>query len=88
LLEQFAPCDLVLVEGFKRQPIPKLEIHRAAAACPLLFRHDEHIIAVATDELLDTSLPQFDLGDYDDIANFILSHLGLRGRAPVLHRVT
>jgi molybdopterin-guanine dinucleotide biosynthesis protein B len=88
LLERFAPCDLVLVEGFKRQPIPKLEIHRAAAARPLLFRHDEHIIAIATDEPLDTSLPQFDLGDYDAIAEFILAHLGLLDRAPLLQQAT
>jgi molybdopterin-guanine dinucleotide biosynthesis protein B len=88
LLERFAPCDLVLVEGFKRQPIPKLEIHRAAAARQLLFRHDEHIIAIATDEPLDTSLRQFDLGDYDGIAEFILAHLGLLDRAPVLRQAT
>ncbi len=81
LLERFAPCDLVLVEGFKRQPIPKLEIHRTAAAKPLLFRHDEHIIAIATDEPLDTILPQFALEDYDAIAEFILLHLELRGQA-------
>jgi molybdopterin-guanine dinucleotide biosynthesis adapter protein len=80
LLARFAPCDLVLVEGFKRQPIPKLEIHRAAASKPLLYRHDEHIVAIATDERLETTLPQFDLNDYDPIAEFILVHLGLRGQ--------
>ena len=72
-------ADIVLVEGFKRQPIPKLEIHRAAAARPLLFRHDEHIVAIATDEPIDTTLPQFGLEDYDPIAEFILVHLGLPG---------
>jgi molybdopterin-guanine dinucleotide biosynthesis protein B len=79
LLTRFAPCDLVLVEGFKRQPIPKLEIHRAAAARPLLFRHDEHIVAIATDEPIDTTLPRFGLEDYDEITEFILVHLGLPG---------
>ena len=88
LLVRFAPCDLVLVEGFKRQPIPKLEIHRAAAPKPLLFRHDEHIVAIATDEPLDTDLPQFALEDYDPIAEFILGHLDLLGRIPRLRRVT
>ncbi|MBL8539228.1 MAG: molybdopterin-guanine dinucleotide biosynthesis protein B [Betaproteobacteria bacterium] len=88
LLARFAPCDLVLVEGFKRQPIPKLEIHRAAAARPLLFRHDEHVIAIATDEPIDTLLPQFDLEDYDAIAEFILAHLDLLRAAPRLRRVT
>jgi molybdopterin-guanine dinucleotide biosynthesis protein B len=84
LLARFAPCDLVLVEGFKRQPIPKLEIHRAAASKPLLFRHDAHIVAVATDEPLETDLPQFGLEDYDPIAEFILVLLGLRGEVPQL----
>lgn len=79
LLERFAPCDLVLVEGFKRQPIPKLEIHRSAAARPLLFQNDEHIVAIATDEPIDTALPQFGLEDYDAIAEFILEHVGLQG---------
>lgn len=88
LLARFAPCDLVLVEGFKRQPIPKLEIHRAAAACPLLFRRDEHIIALATDEPIDTLLPQFDLDDYDAIVEFILAHLDLLRETPPLRRVT
>jgi molybdopterin-guanine dinucleotide biosynthesis protein B len=80
LLARIAPCDLVLVEGFKRQPIPKLEIHRAAASRPLLFRHDEHIVAIATDEPLETDLPQFGLNDYDPIAEFVVAHLGLRGQ--------
>lgn len=84
LIERFAPCDLVLVEGFKRQPIPKLEIHRSAASKPLLFRHDEHIVAIATDEPLATDLPQFGLEDYDPIAEFILLHLGLHGEVPQL----
>ncbi len=88
LLDRFAPCDLVLVEGFKRKPIPMLEIHRAAAAHPLLFRHDEHIVAIATDEPLDTLLPQFDLDDYDSITEFILAHLELLREVPRLRQVT
>jgi molybdopterin-guanine dinucleotide biosynthesis protein B len=79
-LSRLAPCDLVLVEGYKRQPIPKIEVHRAASGKPLLYREDDHIVAVATDELLDTTLPQFDLNDADRIAEFILAHLGLRGQ--------
>ena len=77
-LAHLSPCDLVLVEGFKRQPIPKLEIHRKAAGTPLIFPGDPTVVAVATDERLDTRLPQFGLQDYDDMAAFILGHLGLR----------
>jgi molybdopterin-guanine dinucleotide biosynthesis adapter protein len=77
-LRCLSPCDLVLVEGFKQQPIPKLEIHRRESGKPLLYPHDPHIVAVATDEPLDTALPQFRLAEYDDIAAFIMNHLGLR----------
>ena len=77
-LARLSPCDLVLVEGFKREPIPKLEVHRQANAKPLLFTHDPNIVAVASDVLLDTSLPYFDLGAIDRIGLFILKTTGLR----------
>ena len=77
LLARLSPCDLVLVEGFKLQPIPKLEIHRNSTGSPLLYPGDPHIVAVATDARLDTGLPQFALGDYPAISRFILGHLGL-----------
>jgi molybdopterin-guanine dinucleotide biosynthesis adapter protein len=74
-LKRLAPCDLVLIEGFKAYPIPKLEIHRKDAGKPLLFPDDSYIVAVATDTRLDTKLPQFDLNDPDAISGFILSYL-------------
>ena len=70
-LARLSPCDLVLVEGFKREPIPKLEIHRQANAKPLLFTQDPHIIAIATDAPIETSLPRFDLSAIDAIVFFI-----------------
>jgi molybdopterin-guanine dinucleotide biosynthesis protein B len=48
-LARLSPCDLVLIEGYKAAPIPKLEIWRPAAGKPLLFPRDPHIIAIATD---------------------------------------
>lgn len=75
LVARLAPCDLVLVEGFKADPIPKLEIHRQASGKPLLFPGDPHIVAVATDEPLATDLPQFDLNRVEDIATFVLQRL-------------
>lgn len=78
LLQRLTPCDLALVEGFKRDPVPKLEIHRRATGKPLLFPGDPHIVAVATDEPLQTSLPQFSLDDAPAIAGFILNHLNLK----------
>jgi molybdopterin-guanine dinucleotide biosynthesis adapter protein len=51
-LERLSPCDLVLIEGYKREPLPKLEVWRSAVGKPLLFPEDEHIIALATDDPL------------------------------------
>ena len=77
-LARLSPVDLVLVEGFKRQAIPKLEVHRTETHKPLLFPHDENIVAVATDAALETTLPRFDLDDVDAISDFVLRRSGLR----------
>jgi molybdopterin-guanine dinucleotide biosynthesis protein B len=71
-LKRMSPCDIVLVEGFKKQPIPKLEIHRKAHRVPFLFGDDPHILGIATDEQLATGLPQFRLDDYAGLAAFVL----------------
>ena len=71
LLGHFSPCDLVLVEGYKHDPIPRIEVHRAGGDRPLLFPRDPHVIAVATDEPLETKLPQFGLDDAPAVAQFI-----------------
>jgi molybdopterin-guanine dinucleotide biosynthesis protein B len=76
-LKHLSPCDLVIVEGYKSEPIAKVEVHRAAGHTPLLHPGDPHVVAVATDEPLDTGLPQLDLNDAEDVARFILTHLGL-----------
>lgn len=77
LLERLTPCDLVLVEGFKKQAIPKIEIHRLAADTPLLFPADPHIVALATDARIPTGLPMFGLEDHAGITGFMLKYLGL-----------
>lgn len=77
-LKRFSPCDLVLIEGFKKQDFPKLEVHRKATGKPLLHPTDRHVVAVATDEPLDTPLPQFRLDDYEAICGFIMDFTGLR----------
>jgi molybdopterin-guanine dinucleotide biosynthesis protein B len=77
LCERMAPCDLLLVEGFKREPIPKLEIHRPAQGKPLLHPHDPHIVAIASDSPINTPLPRLDLNQPSAIAAFILKHLQL-----------
>lgn len=72
--------DLVLVEGFKREPIPKIELHRTELGHPPLFPQDPHVIAIATDAPLDvnTDLPVLNLNDPQQILEFIL--YWLRGK--------
>lgn len=80
LLERMTPVDLVLVEGFKRCPHLKLEVHRAARGTPLLAQGDPSIVAVASDApLRDLALPRFDLDDVTGIATFILERVELAG---------
>ena len=76
-LKHLSPCDVVLVEGYKHQAIPKIEVHRKAANAPLLHPQDANVVAIATDEPLDTSLPQIALDDAPAVARFIVRHLAL-----------
>jgi len=76
-LKQLSPCDLVIVEGYKSAAIPKIEVHRRDGHTPLIHPEDAHVVAVATDERLDTGLPQLDLDDAAAVARFIIQHLGL-----------
>ena len=79
-LARLAPCDLVLVEGFKRQAIPKVEVHRAAFGRPLMAPENADIVAVAADVDVLTSLPVLDLNEPAAVAGFIVECLGLAGR--------
>ncbi len=76
-LARMSPCDLILVEGFKFAPIPKLEVWRAGPGEAMLHPTDPHIVALATDAKVETKLPRLDLNDDAQIADFILRHLGL-----------
>jgi molybdopterin-guanine dinucleotide biosynthesis protein B len=76
LVSRMSPCDLLLVEGFKRYDMPKLEVYRAANDKPLLHPGDTQIVAIAADAPLDTRLPQLDLNDPDAIAAFVLDYNG------------
>jgi len=76
-IKRIAQCDLVLVEGFKRERIPKLEVYRAEVGEPLLHPHDADIVAIASDRRIDTTLPQFNLDHHAAIADFVLRHVQL-----------
>ncbi len=74
LLERLPPCDLVLVEGYKHEPIPKLEVHRAATAKPWLFPGDPHILAVASDAVPPDGFPRIGLDAIPQLSDFIVDH--------------
>lgn len=65
--------DLILVEGFRAVSFPKIELHRPSTGQPLLHPQDSSIIAIASDEPLQTCLPRLDLNQPDEIAAFVLS---------------
>jgi molybdopterin-guanine dinucleotide biosynthesis adapter protein len=82
LMQHMTPVDLLLVEGFKREPHPKLEVYRVANGKPLLHPDDPHIVAVASDApLVGIRLPLLSLDDVPAIADFIIAHCGLTARA-------
>jgi molybdopterin-guanine dinucleotide biosynthesis protein B len=79
LAEELAhfPCaavDLILVEGYKHEAFPKIELHRPSLGKPLLFPDDPMIIAIASDGPLAIipTIPQLDLNQPARIARFIL----------------
>ena len=78
-LDRLSPCDLVLVEGFKREPIPKIEVFRPELGKPPMHPDDPYIIAVASNAPLATALPQLDLDDPDAVLAFILAWLQDQG---------
>lgn len=82
LLAKLAPCDLVLVEGYKRDSHPKIEVFRAATGQSLIQPDDPTVRAVASDVARDgLPVPVFDLDDTAAIADFILAETALDGAA-------
>jgi len=75
LMAKLSPVDLVLVEGFKRDAFPKLEVHRAANGKPLIHPDDPHIVAIASDQPLpQAKVPVVDLNDIERIVDVLLRH--------------
>ena len=75
LLAKLSPVDLVLIEGYKAEAHPKLEVYRAAVGKPLLHLNDPAIVAIASDELLPAArVPVVDLDDVERIADILIRH--------------
>jgi molybdopterin-guanine dinucleotide biosynthesis adapter protein len=77
VLARLAPVDLVLVEGYKRDAHPKVEVWRAETGHPLIQPGDPLVRAVATDATLSLPVPVLDLNDTGAVADFILRETGL-----------
>ena len=77
LLARMDPVDLVLIEGYKRDSHPKVEVHRAATGHPLIAPGDPTVRAIACDSALATDRPLLDLDDITAIADFIARDAGL-----------
>jgi molybdopterin-guanine dinucleotide biosynthesis protein B len=68
LLRMMSPVDLVIVEGFKSEPYRKIEVHRRAVGKALLFPNDSAIAGIATDTVVETTLPVVQLDDIPAVA--------------------
>ncbi|KGD94472.1 molybdopterin-guanine dinucleotide biosynthesis protein B [Rhizobium sp. YS-1r] len=79
ILARLEPCDLVLIEGYKREPVPKIETRRLESKSrEPLSSNDPHIVAIAADHAVtDTAVPVFDLDDTAAISDFIVKVTGL-----------
>jgi molybdopterin-guanine dinucleotide biosynthesis protein B len=80
LIGHLSPCDLVLIEGFKDEPVPKLEVFRAANGTPPLFSERQDIVGIASNDPLTTTLPLLPLDDVAAIACFLIATLKLEIR--------
>ena len=73
--------DLVLTEGFKEGPAPKIEVSRAGQGLDLLCGPDDKLIAVVADRALSVAVPVFGLDAIEPLADFIEARfLGAGGR--------
>ena len=77
MLEMFSKnpikkCDIIIVEGYKNENIPKLEVYRPIIKKPLLFTEDKNIFAIATDSKIESSIPSLDLNNINSITDYII----------------
>ena len=73
LLAKLSPVDLVLVEGFKRETHPKLEVFRASVGKPMLHPDDPNIVAIASDGKLAARVPVVPLDDIAAVADILIA---------------
>lgn len=75
LVRKMSPVDLILVEGFKRDAFPKLEVHRTENGKSLIQPMDPYIVAIASDVALpDAAVPVIGLDDIEAVVDLLLAH--------------
>lgn len=73
IMGRLQPCDLVIVEGYKRDRHPKIEVRNLELDHPLLAGDDDTIVAIAASDLLDSApVPVFLRDDIAGLAEFVL----------------
>ena len=77
MLEMFSKqpinkCDIIIVEGYKKEDIPKIEVFRSEIGKPFLHTNDETIFAIASEEKINTEIPYLDLNNISSITQFII----------------
>jgi molybdopterin-guanine dinucleotide biosynthesis adapter protein len=81
LLSFLPPVDLVLAEGWKETPVPRIEVHRRRVARDFLCAEDPRVFAIVTDEPPPRQLPTFTHGDARALADLVCARFGLGGPA-------
>jgi len=76
-LARLDTCDLILVEGFHADPVPRLEVFRPSLGKPQRCHGDPNLVAIASDEPVDLGMPVWPLNEPATIALKICQHLGI-----------
>ena len=71
--DPFSICDVIIVEGYKKEDIPKIEVFRREIGKPFLYKDDKAIFAIASNEKLCTEIPSLDLNDINSITQFLIN---------------
>ena len=77
ILAKLAPCDLVIVEGYKRDSHDKIEVRNVELSHPPLAGDDPTVVAVAANGAITAPVPVFDRDDVTALASFIETHMRL-----------
>ncbi len=78
MLEKLSPCDLVIVEGYKRDTHDKIEVRNLELNHPVLAGDDPTVVAVAANgQIANSPVPVFNRDDVAALAQFIIKHSGM-----------